>query len=35
VDIVFGTLAGRIGYESSTFDDVDETINQMFGLPNS
>jgi prevent-host-death family protein len=32
VDIVFGGLAGRLEYDADHFDDVDSSINTMFGL---
>lgn len=32
VDIVFGTLAGRIEYDTETFDEVDEDVNESFGI---
>lgn len=31
-DIVFGALAGQLTYDSDHFDDVDDTINELFGL---
>lgn len=31
VDIAFGTAAGRLGYDDERFDDVDPSINALFG----
>lgn len=31
-DVVFGGLAGKIGYDAEHFDDVDPAVNELFGL---
>ena len=31
-DIVFGGLAGRIGYDADHFDDADSDLNALFGI---
>ncbi|BBX28075.1 type II toxin-antitoxin system Phd/YefM family antitoxin [Mycolicibacterium alvei] len=32
VDIVFGGLTGRIGYDTAHFDDTDGNLNALFGI---
>lgn len=32
VDIAFGSLAGRIGYDTEHFDDTDNDLNTVFGI---
>ncbi|HEU0192387.1 MAG TPA: type II toxin-antitoxin system prevent-host-death family antitoxin [Mycobacterium sp.] len=32
VDIAFGGLAGRLGYDADHFDDADNDVNALFGL---
>lgn len=31
-DVVFGGLAGRIGYDADHFDDLDSAVNELFGI---
>jgi len=31
-DIAFGALAGRIGYDTEHFDDVDNDVSTLFGI---
>lgn len=31
-DLVFGTLSGRIVFDADTIDDVDDDVNEMFGV---
>ncbi|MBP2454768.1 type II toxin-antitoxin system Phd/YefM family antitoxin [Mycolicibacterium lutetiense] len=32
VDIVFGGLTGRVGYDTEHFDDADSNLNALFGI---
>lgn len=32
VDVAFGLLSGRLGYDDEHFDDVDHALNALFGL---